>query len=569
MYALNSHPQHISIHKLSQKHIEDSDIDEQSTSIQLEQEIPSKDKSHNKKASIKKHNQNHNSCNTNHKSDTRNSQAIFSTHQNRNIDSQKNSFNIQMSLKMDNTQKPNSLQHICIPQYLYHVPHIEQHAIKTTYSNACSSLSPIGSPLVNHHYMYPSLMSGYPLYMPVSTFQYNNICKIQSPVNCPNRFLSTQRSSPQLITKKDLLSDEIDIDTFIKESKVFMKSSDISNSVSYSSAAKQRSFERVLKCTNSNDACPSKKRAVALNSFNIDKGAFKGKIIKSISILDGDTLQMKPSQSKRGSTNPPKNLSPLETKQDDAKNDYKYTENSRESMVSFSAFKEATKLCKTEYLKKKNCTLKEAQHTYINTEAIYEKSNKPPVPPHIKKNSKICEGASSDSKLKGKGISLNNKSDNLKDEMKSPSSELKPILLSFNMSNNSSQIIPPKISQSKNTPKKDTKKEKTKEELAEYRKKIMKRPHSHKSEIISSSCQKPKGSSAGLERLAQGKKPAISYQEMLRHTHKKYMQLPEIQEKLKKKEDEETKKQDLKCRKQAVQELEKVLILIRKGKGFF
>jgi hypothetical protein len=302
------------------------------------------------------------------------------------------------------------------------------------------------------------------------------------------------------MTKKDLLSNEVDIDTFIKESKVFMKNSEITGSVGYSSCAavtKQRNFERVLNCTNSNgvEKPASQDQMVSFNTYNSDNGG-KANVTRNISILNDESITPKPCVAKRGfSSKPPQKQTQLDGKKVNlTKDEAKINEVSRECTVSLSA----SKLSKNEKVAiKKNSILQECNNV-INKAS---KAQKPPAPPHLKKENKVHtrDVASSDTKVMNKESGHINKMDDKQG--------IKPVMLSFNMCNNPTASAPPRILQS-HTIKKAPKKEKTKEELAEYRKKIMKsHRHTYKPQIaVCNSDQKPKGPTVLLERLAMGKK---------------------------------------------------------------
>eukprot|EP01022_Parablepharisma_sp_SALTPOND_P022907 TRINITY_DN469_c0_g2_i1.p1 TRINITY_DN469_c0_g2~~TRINITY_DN469_c0_g2_i1.p1 ORF type:complete len:721 (+),score=165.62 TRINITY_DN469_c0_g2_i1:4055-6217(+) len=108
-------------------------------------------------------------------------------------------------------------------------------------------------------------------------------------------------------------------------------------------------------------------------------------------------------------------------------------------------------------------------------------------------------------------------------------------------------------------------KERTKESILAMRKQMMK-PQHRKTVAPSTIKEVPEGEAEGsssqkvptglLARLAAGKKPEITREDMLKLTNKNYEQLPEV----KRKREEERKKQELKERIKNAKELEKVLL---------
>ena len=105
-----------------------------------------------------------------------------------------------------------------------------------------------------------------------------------------------------------------------------------------------------------------------------------------------------------------------------------------------------------------------------------------------------------------------------------------------------------KINERENSLTKGNYKEKSKDELKEVRKDLM------KSKVEKSEEVEERKVNLVLERLGKGEKPKISKKEMHDLTKKNYELLPEV----KKKKEEERKRQELKERIQKSKEFEKV-----------
>ncbi len=100
-------------------------------------------------------------------------------------------------------------------------------------------------------------------------------------------------------------------------------------------------------------------------------------------------------------------------------------------------------------------------------------------------------------------------------------------------------------------------KERTKEEILEIRRKMMKSTVKRdESSAASMASQSSNPRSVLMDRLASGAKPEIKKEDMLRLTNKNYEQLPEVR----RKKEEERKKQELKERIKNAKELEKVCV---------
>lgn len=102
--------------------------------------------------------------------------------------------------------------------------------------------------------------------------------------------------------------------------------------------------------------------------------------------------------------------------------------------------------------------------------------------------------------------------------------------------------------------------EKTKEELAELRKQMMKRrPVANKQAAEGVEVQAPRKKqkehpkAALMSRLASGTRVEVSKKDMLKLTNKNYENLPEVR----KRREEENKKEDLRKRQQYVKDLER------------
>ena len=355
--------------------------------------------------------------------------------------------------------------------------------------------------------------------------------------------LYTQRSSPQLIEKRNLMREDIDIDAFIKESKGFMKKKDISESkclpqsqqkniqgIQYIST-NSNSKQKILSGRTNNNNAHSSYTNVSINAFMIPK--VNNDKPENITTKDSKnnikTLFKKPPKTTSSSIH-----KPIES----------YPNKCPQINPLLSCAVNGTELI--------NNSNKESQsilvETQSNTNNIPHKSDtnidtkKPIECSHVKENNSPCKSSLKENIIISKEPANKNIS--------------MPVVLLFNI-NEKTMAKPPSRLAAEFIKKAKPRIEKTKKELLEYRKKIMK--SSDVIQVKASSDTKAKPKSKLLERLAMGERAKVTKKEMIKLTTRNYMMLPEIVDKIKKKEDALNKKEELKIRKNAVAELEKVI----------